>query len=51
MQMRARQEMSRSDRAALRAEESLMSQGARLVRHVGIGLAAIGLCGFLLYQL
>ena len=43
--------MPRSERAGLRAEESLMAQGARLARHVGIGLTAIGAFGFLLYQL
>jgi hypothetical protein len=51
MQIRARQGMSRSERAALRAEETLLSQVARVVRHAGIALAAIGLGGFLLYQL
>lgn len=51
MQIRARQEMSRSERASLRAQESLLTQGARLGRHVGIGLTAIGAAGFLLYQL
>jgi hypothetical protein len=51
MQIRARQELSRSERASLRAQESLLTQGARLGRHVGIGLTAIGAAGFLLYQL
>lgn len=51
MQMRARQEMSRSERASLRAEETLLSQVARVVRHAGIALTAIGLGGFLLLQL
>ena len=51
MQIRARQQMSRAERASLRADETLLAQGARLVRHIGIGLAAIGLGGFLLYQL
>jgi hypothetical protein len=51
MQIRARQAMSRSERAALRAEESLLSQVARVVRHAGIALTAIGLGGFLLLQL
>ena len=51
MQIKARQEMSRSERAALRAEETLLSQVARVVRHAGIALTAIGLGGFLLLQL
>jgi hypothetical protein len=51
MQARARQGMSRSERASLRAEETLVSQGARLARFVGIGLTLIGLGGFLLFQL
>ena len=50
-QIEARRDMSRSDRAALRSEQSLMMQTARLFKYVGIGLAAIGLGGFLLYQL
>ena len=51
LQIKARQGMSRSERAALRAEETLLSQVARVVRHAGIALSAIGLGGFLLYQL
>jgi hypothetical protein len=51
MQMRARQAMSRSERASLRAEETLLSQVVRVVRHAGVALTAIGLGGFLLLQL
>ncbi len=51
LQFRAREGMSRAERASLRAEEALLSQGARLVRFIGIGLTAIGLGGFLLFQL
>ena len=51
MQIRARQEMSRSERASLRAEETLLTQVARVVRHAAIALTAIGAAGFLLYQL
>ena len=51
MQMKARQEMPRSDRASLRAEETLLAHVARVVRHAAIALTAIGAAGFLLYQL
>jgi hypothetical protein len=51
MQMRARQAMSRSERASLRAEETLLSQVVRVVRHAGVALTAIGLGGFLFLQL
>jgi hypothetical protein len=51
MQMKARQEMPRSDRASLRAEETLLAHVLRAVRHAAIALTAIGAVGFLLYQL
>ena len=50
-QIKARQQMSRSERAALRAEETLLSKSARYFKQFGISLAAIGLGGFVLYQL
>lgn len=50
-QIKARQEMSRSERAALRGEQTLMTQSARFFKHLGIGLTVIGLGGFVLYQL
>jgi hypothetical protein len=51
MQMKVRQEMPRSDRASLRAEETLLAHVLRVVRHAAIALTAIGAVGFLLYQL
>ena len=50
-QIKAQREMSRSERAALRAEQSLITKLARFLKPLGIGLAVIGLGGFVLYQL
>lgn len=51
VQIKAQQEMSRSERAALRDEQTLITQSARFFKHLGIGLTIIGLGGFVLYQL
>jgi hypothetical protein len=50
-QIKARQQMPRSERAALREEQTLLTKSARYFKQFGIGLAAIGLGGFVLYQL
>jgi hypothetical protein len=43
--------MSRSERAALIAEQTAVTLWARFIRQFGIALAGIGLGGFVLYQL
>jgi len=50
-QIKAQQQMSRSERAALRDEHSLVVRLARFFKYLGIGLTAIGLGGFILFQL
>ena len=50
-QIKAQQQMSRSERTALRGEHSLLVQSARSFKLLGIGLTVIGLGGFVLYQL
>lgn len=50
-QIRARQELSRAERAALRSEQGLTRRTAQFFKYLGMGLTAIGLGGFLLYQL
>jgi hypothetical protein len=50
-QVRSRAEMSRAERAALRAEKRVAGQSIRFFRHLGIALTAIGLGGFLCFQL
>jgi len=50
-QIKARQQMSRSERAALVAEQTAVTLWARFIRQFGIALAGIGLGGFVLYQL
>jgi hypothetical protein len=50
-QVRARAEMSRAERAALRNEKWLTGQSVRFFRHLGMALTAIGLGGFLCFQL
>jgi len=51
LQLRARHEMSREQRAAQRQEQSLAMQSVRFFRHLGMALTAIGFGGFLCYQL
>jgi hypothetical protein len=50
-QLRARTEMTHAERAALRSEKWLEGQTTRFFRHLGIALTAIGLAGFLYFQL
>jgi hypothetical protein len=50
-QFRAKQEMSRAERAARHHEQSLAAQSSRFFKNVGIGLTVIGFSGFLYYQL
>jgi hypothetical protein len=49
-QIRARNEMSREQRAAQRHEQSLTGKSTRFFKHLGMGLALIGFGGFLYYQ-
>ena len=49
-QIRARNEMSREQRAAARHEQSLTVKSTRFFKHLGMGLALIGFGGFLYYQ-
>jgi hypothetical protein len=49
-QIKARNEMSREQRAAQRHEQSLRGKSTRFFKHVGMGLALIGFGGFLYYQ-
>jgi hypothetical protein len=49
-QLRARNEMSREQRAAVRHKHSLAVKSARFFKHLGMALAAIGFGGFLYYQ-
>ncbi|HXV24188.1 MAG TPA: hypothetical protein VED46_08005 [Alphaproteobacteria bacterium] len=50
-QIRAQQGMSRAERAAMRSEQSLTRRKAQFFKYLGMGLTAIGLGGFLIYQL
>ena len=50
-QMRAKGEMSRAERAALRGRQLIESQSSRFFKFLGMALTAIGLGGFLLFQL
>lgn len=50
-QVQAQREMSPEQRAAARHERSLRAESTRFFRHFGMGLAAIGLAGFLYFQL
>ena len=50
-QIEAQQGLSRADRAALRSEQSATLRVAQFFKQIGIGLTAIGLGGFLLYQI
>src|SRR5690349_21874911 len=45
-QHRARERMSRAERAGWRHEQSLALQSVRFFRHLGIGLTLIGAAGF-----
>ena len=46
-QYKAREEMTRSDRASHLQEQSLAHRSVRVFRHVGVGLTVIGFGGFL----
>lgn len=50
-QARAKQHMSRSERAAQRHDQSLGIRTTRFFRNVGIGLTVLGFAGFLYFQL
>jgi hypothetical protein len=50
-QIEAQHGMTRAERAALRTEQSMTVRVAQFFRQIGIGLTAIGLGGFFLYQL
>jgi hypothetical protein len=50
-QVRGRAEMSRAERAALRSEKWLAGRSIRFFRRLGMALVAIGLGGFLCFQL
>ena len=50
-QVRARTEMSPSDRQALHHEHALEARSTRLFKYVGIGMTLLGLGGFWLFQL
>ena len=50
-QVRARNEMSREQRAAQQHDDSLRAKSVRFFKHLGMGLTLIGVGGFLCYQL
>lgn len=50
-QARAKQDMSRAERASRRHEQSLGVSATRFFRNVGIGLTLVGFGGFLCFQL
>jgi hypothetical protein len=50
-QARARQEMTRSERAALRDEHSILGQSLRFGKHLGMAMTVIGMGLFAMYQL
>ncbi len=50
-QMRAREVMTRTEKAAERHEQTVLLQSLRFFKRLGIGLAAIGFRMFALYQL
>src|SRR5512141_695827 len=50
-QARAKQQLSRAERASQRHEQSLGVKTTRFFRNVGIGLTLIGFGGFLYFQL
>ena len=49
-QIRARNEMSSEQRAAVRHEQSLSTKSTRFFKHLGMGLSLVGFGGFLYYQ-
>ena len=49
--LRARQDLPEEQRRAARHEQSLAAQSVRFFKLFGLGLAVIGLCGGLYYQL
>ncbi len=50
-QLQVKQDLSAEQRLAARHEQSLASQSARFFKLFGLGLAVIGLCGGVYYQL
>ena len=50
-QVQARQKMSRAERAAWHGRQMLELKSTRFFKYLGFGLTAIGLAGFLLFQL
>ncbi len=50
-QMQAKRDLPPEQRLAVQHEQSLTSQSARFFKLFGLGLAVIGLCGGLYYQL
>jgi hypothetical protein len=48
---RRRDQMSRAEKAALRAETRSTLQIARLVKFIGLALLVAGACGFFFYQM
>jgi hypothetical protein len=50
-QMRAREGMTRADKAAERHDQRVLLQSLRFFKRLGIGLTVIGLGMFVLYQL
>jgi hypothetical protein len=51
VETKAKQDMSRAERASRRHERTLAVQSARFFRNLGIGLTLIGFGGFLYFQL
>jgi hypothetical protein len=50
-QIRARDSMTRAEKAAEREEQTVLLQALRFFKRLGIGLAAIGFAMFVFYQL
>lgn len=50
LQIRARNEMPREQRAAVRHEHSMALKSTRFFKRLGMALTLIGFCGFLYYQ-
>jgi hypothetical protein len=50
-QLRVKAEMSRAERAAWRGRQLIARQSTRFFRYLGMGLTALGIGGFLLFQI
>ena len=50
-QVKTKAEMSRGERAALHGRQLLAKQSTRFFKYLGMALTAVGLGGFLLFQL